>query len=148
MLFELNEYSDICITSTWQFNWKNNADGIPEAFSDADHGWDESKGRSTFYAGGEIGILVKAAVLKVNNEDGMKLAENSEYQRRTKHLRLFFIREFILDKSIDIEKISTRLQVPDVLTKPFFKSRLKHFRGHQGMDMFFPWRKVLKWTAC
>jgi len=51
---------------------------------------------------------------------------NPEFHRRTKHIDVknFFVREKVIDGSIDIRQISTEDQVADIMTKPVDRLRL------------------------
>ena len=62
-------------------------------------------------------------VLQVDNSAAVKLAQNPEFHRRTKHVdvKYFFVREKVIDRSIEISQISTKHQVADVMTKPLDK---------------------------
>ncbi|KAG5890919.1 hypothetical protein JTB14_024916 [Gonioctena quinquepunctata] len=146
-----------------------------KTFSDADHGGDDTTGRSTtgvlsMYADGAISwysqrqtsvaistteaeivaaseaareivwvkrlfeeIIVLRAVptLMVDNEAAIKLAENPEYHRRTKHIHIrhFFVRELVLDSFIQVKKVSSE----DIMTKPLFKPRLQMLRNAIGL---------------
>ncbi|KAG5869277.1 hypothetical protein JTB14_002081 [Gonioctena quinquepunctata] len=150
-----------------------------KTFSDADHGGDDTTGRSTtgvlsMYADGaiswysqrqtsvaistteaeivaaseaareivwlkrlfeEIIILRAVPTLMVDNEAAIKLAENPEYHRRTKHIHIrhFFVRELVLDSFIQVKKVSSEDQLADIMTKPLFKPRLQMLRNAMGL---------------
>ncbi|KAG5862532.1 hypothetical protein JTB14_022769 [Gonioctena quinquepunctata] len=150
-----------------------------KTFSDADHGGDDTTGRSTtgvlsMYADGAISwysqrqtsvaistteaeivaaseaareivwlkrlfeeIIVLRAVptLMVDNEAAIKLAENPEYHRRTKHIHIrhFFVHELVLDSFIQVKKVSSEDQLADIMTKPLFKPRLQMLRNAMGL---------------
>ena len=65
-------------------------------------------------------------VLQVDNTAAIRLAQNPEFHRRTKHISVkhFFIREKVLEKEIFVQQVSTENQIADMLTKPLFKPRL------------------------
>ena len=67
----------------------------------------------------EITPLKEIPALQVDNAPAIRLSENPENHRRTKHIqrRHFFIRELLADKQLSIEKVSSEQQVADVLTK-------------------------------
>lgn len=156
-------------TSSYGIIYRSDCKGYLKGFSDADHGGDESTGRSTTgvvctYANGaiswmsqrqtsvaistteaevvaasegareliwlkrlldDIGVLKETPELMVDNEAAIKLAQNPEYHRRTKHIRIrhFYVRELVTEGSIKVTKISTEFQVADIMTKPLFKPR-------------------------
>ncbi|KAG8196250.1 hypothetical protein JTE90_023806 [Oedothorax gibbosus] len=64
--------------------------------------------------------------LQVDNTAAIRLAENPEFHRRTKHINIkhFFIREKVLEKELLIQQVATEHQIADILTKPVFKPRL------------------------
>ena len=84
---------------------------------------------------GEVIKLKETPSVMVDNEAAIKLAQNPEYHRRTKHIRTrhFFIRELVCEEMLDVKKISTTLQVADALTKPIFKPRLEKLRESMGL---------------
>ncbi|KAG5868268.1 hypothetical protein JTB14_028507 [Gonioctena quinquepunctata] len=83
----------------------------------------------------EIIVLRAVPTLMVDNEAAMKLAENPEYHRRTKHIHIrhFFVRELVLDSSIQVKKVSSEDQLADIMTKPLFKPRLQMLRNAMGL---------------
>ena len=70
--------------------------------------------------------LKHTTVLQVDNSAAVKLAQNPGFHRCTKHIdvKYFFVREKVVDGSIDICQISTEQQVADIMTKPFDKVQL------------------------
>ncbi|BES89629.1 Reverse transcriptase (RNA-dependent DNA polymerase) [Nesidiocoris tenuis] len=73
--------------------------------------------------------------LQVDNEAAVRLAENPEFHRRTKHIRVrhFFIRELVNDGEVRVTKIPTEFQLADALTKPLAKPRLKSILEEIGL---------------
>jgi len=65
-------------------------------------------------------------VLYVDNEAAVKLAHNPEFHRRTKHIRIrhFYIRERVSEGELEVKRVSTELQLADMMTKPLHKPRL------------------------
>ncbi|KAG5861007.1 hypothetical protein JTB14_015716 [Gonioctena quinquepunctata] len=144
-----NKTYDVCSTDLGII-YKPGAQEELKTFSDADHGGDDTTGRSTtgvlsMYADGAISwysqrqtsvaistteaeivaaseaareivwlkrlfdeIIVLRAVptLMVDNEAAIKLAENPEYHRRTKHIHIrhFFVRELVVTVSFKFRK--------------------------------------------
>ena len=74
-------------------------------------------------------------VLQVDNSAAVKLAQNPEFHRRTKHIDLknFFIREKVTDGTVDIVQISTTNQLADIMTKPLDKVRLRYLCDCMGL---------------
>lgn len=155
-----------------------------KCFSDADHGGDDSTGRSTsgmicLYANGAITwqskrqstvamssteaevvaaseaareILWLSRIIRfihregvtkipdlfIDNESAIRLAHDPPHEshQRTKHIKLrhFFVRQCVLEKDLNIKKISTKEQVADFLTKPLFKPRLQELCNLLGLS--------------
>ncbi|KAH8308515.1 hypothetical protein KR059_009967 [Drosophila kikkawai] len=75
----------------------------------------------------EIDRLDRAPILQVDNTAAMRLAQNPEFHRRTKHIanKHFFIRERIAEGEFGIEQIPTEEQLADMMTKPILNTRLR-----------------------
>jgi len=84
---------------------------------------------------GGIMELKHTPVLQVDNSATVKLAQNPEFHRRTKHIdiKYFFVREKVIDGVMDINQISTEHQVADVMTKPLDKVRLTYMCDRMGL---------------
>ena len=74
-------------------------------------------------------------VLQDDNEAAIRLAQNPEYHRRTKHIRLrhFFVREQVTAGEIAVSKVDTENQLADILTKPLFSVRLRKLCCDMGI---------------
>ena len=79
--------------------------------------------------------LRQTPILQVDNSAAVKLAQNPEFHRRTKHidLKYFFVREKVVDRSIEIKQISTECQVADVMTKPLDRVRFNNMCERMGL---------------
>ena len=55
----------------------------------------------------------------IDNEGAMKLAENPEFHKRTKHIDILFyyIREVVSTKRVSLVHVPTKFQIADFLTK-------------------------------
>lgn len=75
-------------------------------------------------------------ILQVDNSAAVRLAQNPEFHRRTKHIAIkhFFIREKISEGKFDIQQISTEKQVADIMTKPLAKFRMKILCDQMGLS--------------
>ena len=64
--------------------------------------------------------LKETPILQVDNEAAIRLAENPEFHKRTKHIRIrhFFVRELVKNGNLKIRKVSSDHQLADILTKP------------------------------
>ena len=74
--------------------------------------------------------------IQIDNEAAIRLAQNPEYHRRTKHIqtRHFFVREKVTEGEISVKKIATELQLADALTKPLHGPRLKTLMDKMGLE--------------
>lgn len=74
--------------------------------------------------------------LQVDNEAAVKLAQNPELHRRTKHIRTrhFFVRELVTGGEIDIKRVSSEAQLADMLTKPLHGPRLQSLIKEIGLQ--------------
>lgn len=84
---------------------------------------------------GSLNVTLHVPVLQVDNCAAVKLAQNPEFHRRTKHIDLkkLFIREKVCDGTINIAQISTSDQVADIMTKPLDKARLRYLCDCMGL---------------
>ncbi|GBN31996.1 Retrovirus-related Pol polyprotein from transposon TNT 1-94 [Araneus ventricosus] len=75
----------------------------------------------------DLGILYKQITINVDNNSAIKLAENSLFHSRTKHIdiRHHFIRDVLEDGKIAVKHVSTSRMGADILTKPL--GSLKHY---------------------
>ena len=80
--------------------------------------------------------LKQTPILQVDNSAAVRLAQNPEFHRRTKHIAIkhFFIREKISEGMFDIQQISTENQVAVFMTKPLAKLRLKFLCEQMGVQ--------------
>lgn len=71
--------------------------------------------------------LKDVPIIQVDNSAAVRLAQNPEFHRRTKHISIkhFFIREKVTEGKLDVQQISTEHQVADIMTKPLPKTRLR-----------------------
>jgi hypothetical protein len=160
--------------------YKNNqAKGVFECYSDADHGGDLSTGRSTsgvlcLHSGApiswmsqrqssvaistteaevvaaseaareiiwikriltELDQLKAIPTLQIDNEAAIRLAQNPEFHRRTKHIRIrhFFVRELVTAGEIMVSKVDSEKQLADILTKPLFSTRFRDLCNDMGI---------------
>ena len=83
----------------------------------------------------ELGQLKETPALQVDNEAAIRLAQNPEFHRRTKHIRTrhFFVRELVTSGQIKIYKVESQRQLADVLTKPLSSVRFRDLCNNLGM---------------
>jgi hypothetical protein len=65
----------------------------------------------------------------------VKLAQNLEFHRRTKHIAIkyFFIREKLPERKVGIQQVSTHDQVADIKTKPLARTRPQILCNQMGL---------------
>ncbi|KAL4291090.1 hypothetical protein GQ457_14G002100 [Hibiscus cannabinus] len=73
--------------------------------------------------------------IKCDNEGVIKLASNSIFHARTKHIevRHHYIREKVLSQEVELQVISTNNQVADIFTKALGKLMFEEFRAALGV---------------
>ena len=76
-----------------------------------------------------IPINNKAPLLLTDSESALKLANNPEFHKRSKHIDItyHFIREAILEKKLDLVYINTQNQLADGFTKGLDNNKHKNF---------------------
>lgn len=74
----------------------------------------------------KIVVLKNIPCLRVDNEAAIRLAENPEFHRRTKHIRVrhFFVRELVTSGELNVNKIASEEQLADIFTKPLTRARI------------------------
>ncbi|MCO5567666.1 hypothetical protein L7F22_021360 [Adiantum nelumboides] len=85
---------------------------------------------------GDLGIQVqRPVVIHCNNLSSIQLARNPVFHVRTKHIEVHynFIRERVLDGSIDLTFVRTDEQVADIFTKALGAEKLRQFRAMLGV---------------
>jgi hypothetical protein len=84
----------------------------------------------------DTGTLRQTPTLYVDNSAAVKLAQNPEFHRRTKHIdvKYFFVREKVSDGNMNICQIATEHQVADIMTKPLNKVRLSELCDKMGLS--------------
>ena len=83
-------------------------------------------------------IQLNVPVIQVDNSAAVRLAQNPEFHRRTKHISIkyFFIREKVIEGKLKIQQIPTEQQIADILTKPLEKTRLNILSKKMGLTSY------------
>jgi len=84
----------------------------------------------------DLGVTQTAPTeIKVDNTSAIRLVENPEFHKRTKHIdiRYHFTRELVEEKKIAIEYVSTDDQLADILTKPLSKTKHNEMKIKMGL---------------
>ena len=76
---------------------------------------------------GELGIKLNASTLYVDNQGAISLIKNFQVNAKTKHLdiKLHMVRDYISEKQISVEYISTDKNLADLFTKALPKERFQ-----------------------
>ncbi|MCO5560421.1 hypothetical protein L7F22_014036 [Adiantum nelumboides] len=85
---------------------------------------------------GDLGIQVqRPVVIHCDNLSSIQLAQNPVFHARTKHIEVHyhFIKERVLDGSIDLTFVRTDEQVIDIFTKALGAGKLRRFRAMLGV---------------
>jgi hypothetical protein len=83
----------------------------------------------------ELDQLKATPTLQIDNEAAIRLAQNPEFHRRTKHIRIrhFFVRELVTAGEIMVSKVDSEKQLADILTKPLFSTRFRDLCNDMGI---------------
>ena len=75
-------------------------------------------------------------VIYGDNQGAIALAKNPQFHGRTKHIDIahHFVREKVVDSSVDLRYIPTEKQVADGLTKALPRDRFEAFRKLLGLE--------------
>mgnify|MGYP003481444930 FL=1 len=78
---------------------------------------------------------INRSKLFIDNEAAVKITQNPEMHRRTKHIetRHFYVRECVQEKVLEVERISSHNQLADLLTKPLSEERTKYLAKQFGL---------------
>ncbi|KAG5872508.1 hypothetical protein JTB14_010483 [Gonioctena quinquepunctata] len=79
--------------------------------------------------------LKHVPILQVDNSAAVRLAQNPEFHRRTKHISIkyFFIREKISEEKLGVQQIPTEEQIADMMTKSLPRPRLQVLCNQIGL---------------
>lgn len=83
----------------------------------------------------QMSKLKEIPVLQIDNAAAVRLAENPENHRRTKHIQRkhFFVREHVTEGRLAVEQVPSEYQVADAMTKPIAAPRLRILCGKMGL---------------
>ena len=84
----------------------------------------------------ELGLIgTEPMPILCDNQSAIKLALNTAYQPRTKHIdiRHHFLRQHLKKKDITIDYVNTEKNLADVLTKAVTKAKLDYCSQHMGL---------------
>lgn len=74
-------------------------------------------------------------LLYVDNQSAIRLIQNPEFHKRTKHIdiKFHFIREKVKDRDIEVQYIPSKLQIADIFTKALPKDAFHNLCVKMGM---------------
>jgi hypothetical protein len=77
-----------------------------------------------------------AVVIHCDNQGAIALAKNDQFHARTKHIDIQekWVREAVATKEVELQYISTDLQLSDGLTKPLPRDKFEFFRASIGVE--------------
>ena len=87
----------------------------------------------------ELGILgcrIEQVPLAIDNNSALKLSKNPEFHSRSKHidLKYHYIREKVVEtKDIHTERVDTKENVADIMTKMLPRQTHEYLVGKMGM---------------
>ncbi|MCO5546971.1 hypothetical protein L7F22_000410 [Adiantum nelumboides] len=100
---------------------------------------------------GDLGIQVqRSVVIYCDNLSSIQLEQNPVFHGRTKHIEVHyhFIKERVLDGSINLTFVRIDEQVADIFTKAFGAEKLRRFRVMLGVrELELSLRGVLSYQA-
>lgn len=73
--------------------------------------------------------------ISIDNNSAMRLSRNPEFHARTKHIamRHHFIREHVANGDVKLERIDTKNNIADILTKALPRPRFVELVGKMNM---------------
>ena len=76
----------------------------------------------------ELGMVQECISVMCDSQSVMHLSKNQMYHERTKHIdvRLHFVRDFIAQRLVKIEKVSSEDNAANMMTKVVTLSKFKH----------------------
>ena len=80
----------------------------------------------------DLGLSCKTVPILVDNQSAIRLASNSEFHKRSKHIdvRFHFVRDVIDRKEIEIDYVQSKNQLADIFTKPIAKQQFCFLRDN------------------
>ncbi|CAK9833101.1 Retrovirus-related Pol polyprotein from transposon TNT 1-94 [Anthophora retusa] len=71
----------------------------------------------------DLNIKCESVPISIDNQSAIKLANNSKYHKRSKHIdiRFHFIRDVVSEREIEIKYVMSKKQLADLFTKPLPK---------------------------
>ena len=88
----------------------------------------------------KLGFNIKTPLILVDNTSTIKLAENPEFHKRSKHIDIIyhFSRQAMNNNVVDLKYIPTKLNIADFLTKsvpgPLHKDLLSYANVNNGAE--------------
>ena len=79
--------------------------------------------------------MKEKSVLYSDSQSAIHLAKNSAFHSRTKHIgvQYHFVREVVEEESVDMQKIHTKDNLVDAMTKPINTEKFEWCRSSYGL---------------
>jgi len=86
----------------------------------------------------EYNITQNTMILYCDNLSAINISKNPIQHSRTKHidLRHHYIRELVEDNVIQLEHVTTEMQLADIFTKALDASQFENLRAKLGICLF------------
>jgi len=90
----------------------------------------------------ELRVPIKVPQVYCDNLSAVSLAHNPVLQSRTKHMELdiFFVREKVMNRSLQVCHVPAQDQWADILTKPLSTARFLHLRVYEFLMISLPYK--------
>jgi len=84
----------------------------------------------------ELGHKEQKILVYCDNQSALHIARNSTFHSRTKHIgvQYHFVREVVEDENVDMQKIHTKDNLADVMTKPININKFEWCRSYYGLS--------------
>jgi hypothetical protein len=84
---------------------------------------------------GLFGVQLRPTVIYCDNQSCIKLSENPIFHDRSKHIEIWyhFICDYVQRGAVELQYISTKEQVADILTKALNMGKFVFFRDKLGV---------------
>lgn len=78
----------------------------------------------------QLEISCESIPIFVDNQSAIRMANNSEFHKRSKHIdvRYHFVRDIVNRKEIEISYVQFKRQLADIFTKPLAKQQFSFLR--------------------
>jgi len=84
----------------------------------------------------EFGHKQQKIPMYYDNQSALHIARNPAFHSRTKHIgvQYHFVRKVVEDENVDMQKIYTKDNLADVMTKPINTNKFEWYRSCYGLS--------------